>query len=548
MHKEDVKREKISKYTHISIIILGTIFVMLSIFHTNMWFDESYSVAIAKYSFADIWKIGSNDVHPVLYYLGLHLLNLIFGNNLIIYRIFSAIPIILLGIVGYTHIRKDFGEKVGFLFSFFTFFLPISCVYSGEIRMYTWAMLFVSMMAIYAYRIYKEVSCASSVNNMEQSNAKDRYTTKNGQIKNWILFAIFSLAACYTHYYGLATAGIINLILFIYLTVKVVKVCKLNKTYKRNQSTNADKKEDCRFSNSLLIKNLKWFIIQAIIEVLVYLPWLIYVVSQLGRVSKGFWIPGPTAKTFLQIFIFQFTGDLDNLLLEPQITISFGVILLAYVIYAMIRATSSNKAGLLAITIYFIVGFAMYLVSVIKVPILFARYFLNLTGLFIFFISFFIAKGGKKPLTCIICIITVIMAGVINFQMIKINYDEKNTEPLAYIQSDLQESDMLLWENNSQGFAISTVVDKQPKCFYDKLYWNQEAAYAAYGKDMTTIKKIEELKEYEGRIWVIGAGNYDVYNELVEKYAGKINLIKQKEFEVPYHELKYTATLVQKDI
>lgn len=73
---------------------------------------------------------------------------LIFGTNLYLYRIISVIPLAILGILGYTHIRKDFGEKEGILFSFFTFFLPIASVYSGEIRMYTWAMLFVTLMAI----------------------------------------------------------------------------------------------------------------------------------------------------------------------------------------------------------------------------------------------------------------------------------------------------------------------------------------------------------------------------------------------------------------
>lgn len=85
---------------------------MLGVFHTNLWFDESYSVAIAKHSITDIWNITGNDVHPALYYWMLHLLFLIFGNNIIVYRIFSAIAVAILGILGYTHIRKDFGDKV----------------------------------------------------------------------------------------------------------------------------------------------------------------------------------------------------------------------------------------------------------------------------------------------------------------------------------------------------------------------------------------------------------------------------------------------------
>lgn len=145
------------KYLHITIIILGILFISIPIFHENLWFDESYTVGIVSKSFTDIWRIGANDVHPVLYYWMLHAIYLIFGSNIYIYRFFSMIPIAILSILGYTHIRKDFGEKVGFLFSFFVLFMPISSIYSSEVRMYTWAMLFVSIMAIYAYRIYKGV-------------------------------------------------------------------------------------------------------------------------------------------------------------------------------------------------------------------------------------------------------------------------------------------------------------------------------------------------------------------------------------------------------
>ena len=62
-------KNKISiKTLHIILMILGTIFVSLSIFHTTLWFDEAYSVGMTNQNFIDIWKIGGHDVHPVLYY------------------------------------------------------------------------------------------------------------------------------------------------------------------------------------------------------------------------------------------------------------------------------------------------------------------------------------------------------------------------------------------------------------------------------------------------------------------------------------------------
>lgn len=503
-----MKKNKI-KYLHIAIIILGVIFISLPIFHNNLWFDESYSVGMANKSFIDIWQIGSNDVHPILYYYILHLIYLIFGSNIYLYRFASMIPIAILGILGYTHIRKDFGKKVGILFSFFVFFLPISCVYSGEIRMYTYAMLFVTIMAIYAYRIYK-----------------------NSTYKNWIIFAIFSLASSYTHYYGLATAGVVNLILFIYIVYKSIKLHKLNK------------------QNKFITKELKSFIISAVIQILLYLPWLFCLIKQFTGVSKGFWIQKPSFKILLQIFCFQFTGDLDIMFVPQWIAIILGVILSAYTIYALINSRKKtdkkeNLPGYLAIEIYFIV-FATLLVISIKTPILYARYFLNLTGLFIFFMAFFISKGGKKILTIIVCTITVIVAILININCIKMNYAKNNKEPLEYVQQDLQEGDIILFGNRGSGFTISMQLINVQNCFYDYENWNVEPAYKAFGKSMLYIKNIEELSNYKGRIWIIDSDNHSIYEKFKEIYKDKIKLIKNNIFYTEYHKYNYSIDLIEK--
>ena len=188
MKKLDLKK------SHIILIVFGTIFVSLSIFHQTLWFDEAYSIGLANHNFIDIWKIGGADVHPILYYYLLRIINLIFSDNLIVYRLFSVVPIVILGILGLTHISKDFDKKTGFIFTFFIFFTGAVACYTNQIRMYTWCLLFVSVLAIYAYRIY----------NGDRTN------------KSIIIFSLFNLFSMYTHYYGLMAAGIIDLMIFFY--------------------------------------------------------------------------------------------------------------------------------------------------------------------------------------------------------------------------------------------------------------------------------------------------------------------------------------------
>ena len=373
---------------HIAIIIIGIIFLAIPIFHSNLWFDESYSAAICNHSFKEIWTIGSNDVHPVLYYWVLHIINLIFGNNIMLYRLFSWICTCLLGILGFTHIRKDFGKNTGILFSFFSFFLPVIAVYAGEIRMYTLAMLLVALMSIYAYRIYK--------NDGEK------------QIKNWILFAIFSLASAYTHYYALMAAGIVNLIIFAHIVRKVWKTKQF-------------------------IYEMKAFIISAIVQIILYIPWILSLLLQMKQVSKGFWITAKFPDTLIEFFKFQFTGNLGETEYVKNIfAIILGIIICAYLIYIVIKSKKSDKKEdmlpvKLSIIIYIGVIIGAYFVSIVmQRTIIYARYMLCVTGIFIFILSYCMGKLGNKYVTSVICISCIIVGIAIQVNLCKDNYDISN--------------------------------------------------------------------------------------------------------------------------
>ena len=494
------------KTIHKLIIILGILFILIPNFHTNLWFDEIYSVAISNnHSFNEIWEIGGHDVHPVLYYFMLKVISLIFGNNILCYRLLSVIALAILGILGYTHIRKDFGEKAGVLFSLFVFIFPLNIVYSGEIRMYTWAMLFVTIMGIYAYRIYKD---------------------KN-TIKNWIIFAIFSLVSAYTHYYGLMTAGIINILLFIYL---------LKKAIKQKQFT----------------KDLKIFIIQAIIQIILYLPWVLSLLLQVSQVSKGFWVGVKFPDTLIELFTFQFTGNLlSNIHISNWIAGIYGIIFCIYMLYIIFKnKKSENKISLkpakLTIIVYFLVILGAIAVSIIIWrPIIYARYLLVITGLLIFAITYTMSKAGNNKLNICIIIISVIISTFLNINLSQTNYDKTNQEPINYIKENIQEKDIIIYKNDGTGFVASANFPQYKQYFYDKQNWCVEEAYKAFGPNMTYVYNLDFLKDYKGRIWIIDMGNYDLLEQAQKEYNG-IELIKQAKYNTKYQTYQYNLTLVEK--
>ena len=98
---------------HLVLLLAGACFLMTNAFHGNVWFDESYSVGIASKPFSEIWSIGANDVHPVLFYWCLHVLYLVFGSNVLVYRLFAVAGTVALAALGATHLRRDFGWRVG---------------------------------------------------------------------------------------------------------------------------------------------------------------------------------------------------------------------------------------------------------------------------------------------------------------------------------------------------------------------------------------------------------------------------------------------------
>ena len=491
---------------HILIIILGILFILIPNFHTNLWFDESYSVAISNnHNFGEIWEIGGHDVHPVLYYWMLKIISLIFGNNILCYRLLSVIALAILGILGYTHIRKDFGEKTGALFSLFTFVFPLNLVYSGEIRMYTWAMLFVAIMAIYAYRIFKGKST----------------------IKNWIIFGIFSLASAYTHYYGLMTAGVINILLFIWILKNAIKEKKFT-------------------------KNLKIFIVQAIIQIILYLPWVLSLLLQVSQVSKGFWVGVKFPDTLIELFTFQFTGNLlSSIHISNWIAGIYGLIICIYIIYIICKnKKSENKISLkparYAIITYFLVILGAIAVSIIIWrPIIYARYLLVITGLLIFAITYTMSKIGNKKLNICIIILSVIISTYLNINLSQINYDKTNQEPINYVKENMQEGDIIIYKNDGTGFVLSANFPQCMQYFYDKQNWRVEEAYKAFGTNMTYVYNLDFLKDYEGRIWIIDMGNYELYEQTKQEYE-KINLIKQVNFDTKYQTYRYNLSLVEK--
>ena len=489
-----MKKKITIKNMHILVIIVGILFNAIGIMHSNIWFDESYSVGMASHNWGEIWNIGGHDVHPVLYYWILSLINVITGGSIVAYRIFSLICIALLSILGYTHIRKDFGEKTGILFSFFSLFLPEICLFANEIRMYPLAILLVTILAIYGYRIYKG----------------------DTSWKNWIIFEITSLACLYTHYYGLMAAGIINIIMLV--------------NFIKNH-----RKES-------IIRIVVFGIMQAIL----YIPWLMYFVSQLQHVSNGFWIGFDFPNTPIELLSYQFIGNLNYY-------VGFGISIILYIYLEIkIHKLRKNKEDILpiklSIGIYIAVILAAIVVTILaKTSIILYRYLFVITGLYIFTISFILAKEQNKKIIISVCLITAILGITSNVIMIKHNYSTKNMKQIEYLNNNIQEGDIIVYSDIiGAGSVIAVNFPNNKQYYYNAENWGVEEAYKAFAPQMSTYVTTEFMNELSGRIWIIDGWSDTCYKSLFDN--DEYTYISQQSFETDYHDYHYTITLVEKNL
>ena len=493
--REKLRNISLNKW-HIAIIVIGIVFISLGAFHNNTWFDENYSVAIAKHSFSEIWRIGGNDVHPVLYYWGLHIIYLLTGGLILVYRLFSIIPIAVMIILGYTHIRKDFGEKTGFIFSFLSAFLPAMSAYAVEIRMYSWAILTVTILAIYAYRLAKKDS-----------------------IKNWLIFGVSSLASIYLHYYGLMTAGLINVALLIYLMVKKRK------------------------------KGIIFILSFGVLQGVAYLPWIMKLLAQMNHVAGGFWIVFTFPKTLMELISSQMVGyvrtnGISELIVPTIVTLG----LYAYIIYKTYKCAKEKqdiKPFLWSIGIYLAVIVAAIIITIVlKSSIVYYRYLFVITGLYIFAVSFIL---GKEKNNIVVTVVLAIIAGLgiyNNVLLIQDNYSPSNLEPLNYMQENVKEGETIVFTEVGVG-SISAIHFKENQVyFYNEENWGVEEAYRAFEPNYSTVITKKFLENCSDRVWVVDT----TWGNAVQKVFEDTDYekISEKECYTKYHNYSYRITLMEK--
>lgn len=308
---------------HLYVLVLLAI-MFLMCFSAHFSPDEGFSLELIQHNYIDIVSLTARDVHPPLYYFILK-----FTSSLIIYlsggyiglvpaaKFVSLIPIIILCFICFTYVKKEYGKSAATLSSLWLCLAPSFFIYALEIRMYSWALLFVSIGFLASLRLMRG----------------------DGKTSEWIVFTACSVGAAYTHYFAGVAAGIYFVWLFCFKFLT-------HQTYRKT-------------------------IIAAVVAALLYLPWFIVFLQQLSEVKSDYWIPTPTVYTLIEYAYFLF-GDFNN----KVVLVHF--LLVSYLLYAIaaryFRSKNKDYCMILGSIIPFLLITIGVALSFLIRPIFMVRY------------------------------------------------------------------------------------------------------------------------------------------------------------------------------
>lgn len=239
-------------------LVAGAIFLVVVVmnvilcFEERVWGDEAWSLNLAMHSLGELLKLTAAGEHPPLYYILLKIAYMVGGQNALwMLRLLSLLPVVILNAFILHAIQTKqwkvcnvFSEKDRVFISVaITVFLGLgqrNIEKNIELRMYTWALLFVSLTVFSAIVIYM----------------KDFDSWKS-----FVCMSIWGLLAAYTHYWALITVAWIYIVMTVYFAVA---------------------REKSRFIKMMAV---------GAISILGYLPWLPAVAGNMQiRSTQGWWV------------------------------------------------------------------------------------------------------------------------------------------------------------------------------------------------------------------------------------------------------------------
>lgn len=403
------------KTKQIGLIILMLLYAASYIsllFNQNVWTDEAFTIQLVRENtWSQIWQATAVDVHPPLYYYIVKLFVSVFGDSFFVYKFVSVVPMLLLSLLAYTKVRKIAGEDTAILFVIFVNAIPCVLEYVVQIRMYSWALAFVTWAGISAYEFCVKQKWSSLV-----------------------ALTLASICACYTHNYAMLAC------VYIYVLVGAFMI--------REWFRKKDKK-GC----------MKW-LLSGVIVAVCYLPWLLVLYRQTTDRIGNYWIEEVSYKSILKYIEFLFGS---------YVPYSEWMFLILCFVAVIVCVRNKAMSGIWAFSVMIVVAAVGIIVSILVTPFFIARYLLPCLGLTALFLA--IAFQKEKVVTkCLIGAFGIVMFAYSYYANFETEYKSTHTEELLeYLDANMGENDCIVYNNEMYGFIYDIYFDSDKTVFLNDM-------------------------------------------------------------------------------
>ena len=378
-------------------------------------------------------------------------------------RLFSILPTVILVLLGYTHIRRWFGDMCGLLFSLLLGCSSCTYYYSLQMRMYSWAALFVFCTFLCAYRCLKE----------------------DASLGTWLKLALFGVLGAYTHYFALAAVFFLEIALLMVL-------------WKSHPQ-----------------KRIPWFLC-GVLQAVAYLPGLLLLMKQFGGVRQGYWIRVHYPEIFGEIISFFFQGAL-----KPKTAFVLGCLGLVVVLGGVwYRHWKKRKleGEVLFLTLFPLgaVCGAGLLVSLLQ-PIFIARYLYPMEGLFFLAmaVSLSFLQGKGRLLCwglCMLFVATGLRGGWTRYQSLT---HFENTNWSIPIQEQGTDGDAFFCSDLNVGCQPAVFYPENPLFYYNEFQWNHKNGLGGFTFEKEISSPADLAKELESgqQVWIFDSSSSHLSQE-----------------------------------
>lgn len=338
----------------ISVVLLGRSLMLC--FSNDIWYDELFTVGMIGHSYGELVELTARDVHPPLYYMitkfFVDLCKLILPgvHAVAAAKMVSVLPYFVLLLYSVTFIRKRFGIFTGGVFLFCVVSMPQLSGYTVEVRMYSWALLFVTAAFLHGYgavqgpedeedrrhgRLPAAAYGAVDVPKGEKAGGSDRTKGMRQKISaqsqklHGAAMACYALAAAYTQYFAAVAA------VMVFLHVLFELLC-------RDRS------------------RIREWILWVAAAAAGYTPWLVALYRQVTSVNANYWILPLSWRTFGGCVKFlmkpAFTNDTLNVVLAVVMTGIYAAVMVRQVVFLIKSCHNGRENGAASSRIVFMLA------------------------------------------------------------------------------------------------------------------------------------------------------------------------------------------------